>query len=66
MSMSMSLLPQPQLQFPQIAALAREWEATLLGSLSSTERVVFDRVLTKLTRQVEAMPANVTAAAARG
>ena len=62
----LTLTRRGRLQFRQIAELALEWEAKLLGSLSSAERVAFDRVLTKLMRQVDGMPTDATAAAARG
>ena len=62
----LTLTRRGRLQFRQIAALALEWEAKLLGSLSAAERVVFDRALTKLLRQVEVLSANEASAAARG
>jgi DNA-binding MarR family transcriptional regulator len=62
----LTLTRRGRLQFRQIAALALEWEAKLLGGLSSAERSAFDRVLTKLMRQVETLSPNETPAAARG
>jgi DNA-binding MarR family transcriptional regulator len=62
----LTLTRRGRLQFRQIAALALEWEAKLLGGLSSAERSTFDRVLTKLMRQVEILSPNETTAAARG
>jgi DNA-binding MarR family transcriptional regulator len=62
----LTLTRRGRLQFRQIAALALEWEAKLLGRLSIAERATFDRVLTKLVRQVEALQPQERTAAARG
>jgi DNA-binding MarR family transcriptional regulator len=53
----LALTRRGRLQFRQIAALALEWEAKLLGNLSSAERATFNRVLTRLMQQVEALSA---------
>jgi DNA-binding MarR family transcriptional regulator len=53
----LALTRRGRLQFRQIAALALEWEAKLLGNLSSGERATFNRVLTRLMQQVEALSA---------
>jgi DNA-binding MarR family transcriptional regulator len=58
----LTLTRRGRLQFRQIAALALEWEAELLGALSAADRTALDRILTKLTRQAEEMRAK----AARG
>lgn len=51
----LALTRRGRLQFRQIAALALEWEADLLGALSDAERKGLDRILTKLMRQAEDM-----------
>ena len=51
----LTLTRRGRLQFRQIAALALEWEADLLGALSPAERTAFDRMLTKLMRRAEDM-----------
>ena len=51
----LTLTRRGRLQFRQIAALALEWEAGLLGALSPVERSTLDRILTKLTRRAEEM-----------
>jgi DNA-binding MarR family transcriptional regulator len=53
----LALTRRGRLQFRQIATLALEWEAKLLGNLSSGERATFNRVLTRLMQQVEALSA---------
>lgn len=62
----LTLTRRGRLQFRQIAALALEWEAKLLGSLSAAERTTFDRVLTKLMREVESLSARKARVTARG
>ncbi|MBX9589326.1 MAG: MarR family transcriptional regulator [Hyphomonadaceae bacterium] len=53
----LALTRRGRLVFRQIAALALDWEAGLLGALSEAERKALDRILTKLMRQAETMRA---------
>lgn len=56
----LTLTRRGRLLFRQIAALALEWEAELLGALSDAESKGLDRILTKLMRQAEAMRTEAT------
>lgn len=59
----LTLTRRGRLQFRQIAALALEWEAELLGVLSAADRTAFGRILTRLMRQAEDMRAGAARAA---
>lgn len=61
----LTLTRRGRLQFRQIAALALEWEAELLGVLSAADRTALDRILTRLMRQAEDMRAGAARAARR-
>jgi DNA-binding MarR family transcriptional regulator len=53
----LTLTRRGRLMFRQIAALALEWEAELLGALEPGERKALDRILTKLMRRADEMRA---------
>lgn len=62
----LTLTRRGRLQFRQIAALALDWETSLLEALAPAERAAFDRVLTKVMRRVADMSTTARAAHRQG